>query len=78
MMTAEEYLSFQDGYSDLKSDYPKLDRSIKEVIIEFAKMHVKETLKQIQDRVYMNNDVNLVFLANKDSILNAYPLDNIK
>ena len=78
--TAEEF--FFD-YS-IDNEYDNLSVNCKQEIsykaIEFAKLHVKEALKaasekaEIDPRSYTHNDYEL----NKDSILNAYPLDNIK
>ena len=55
---------------------------IQEAMIEFAKLHVKEALKdtsegQIKRDIYMmcEHGENMDW---KSSILNSYPLDNIK
>ena len=48
-----------------------------EMMIEFAKMHVKEALQ----KAYENADLEYYgdeVCYNKDSILNAYPESNIK
>lgn len=51
-----------------------------EMMIEFAKMHVTEALKQASEKVEVNsvsfthNDYDI----DKESILSAYPLENIK
>lgn len=48
-----------------------------EMMIEFAKLHVKEALQ----KAYENADLEYYgdeVCYNKDSILNAYPLENIK
>ena len=45
-------------------------------MIEFAKMHVKEALKQASEQVYVSDTVFCEI--DRDSILNAYPLENIK
>lgn len=52
-----------------------------EMMIEFAKIHVTEALKQASEKA--NSGMNFNFMGNvpyviKDSILNAYPLNNIK
>lgn len=54
-----------------------------ECITEFAKLHVKKALEQAKEQVRFNNrgddDYDYDFTTiNKDSILNAYPLDLIK
>lgn len=48
-----------------------------EMMIEFAKMHVKEALQKAYENAgleYYGDEV----CYDKDSILNAYPLENIK
>lgn len=50
-----------------------------EVMVEFARLHVKRALKDASDNV----ELTLIkytddYEVNKDSILNSYPLDNIK
>jgi len=63
MKTAEEFIK-----ENKKIDYFGTICNTSEIIIEFAKMHVTEALKQvIEGRDY-----------DKKSILNAYPLDQIK
>ena len=63
-------------------------------MIEFAKMHVQEALKQASEKVFVEyidlntdeifdytdviTDDDVEVNINKDSILNAYPLENIK
>ena len=47
--------------------------SLDEKLITFAKMHVEEALKEASEQV------DTVFCEiDRDSILNAYPLENIK
>lgn len=65
--TAEEF------YDKSKHD------SILDIMVEFAKLHVEQALKEASNEaltknVKFSNDVEV----DKDSILNAYPLDNIK
>ncbi len=57
---------------------------LKEIMIEFAKLHCKAQLKAILEKVQLT-EFAYEFLQegandaiNKDSILNAYPLGNIK
>ena len=61
--------------------FPKHDgrfvlRNIEKFMIEFAKMHVEEALKQASEQVYVSDTVFCEI--DRDSILNAYPLENIK
>lgn len=85
MITAEEFLrnssvTFSDRYDFL---------SIQELMIEFAKMHVQEALKQASEKAdadftYLGDDLKEIgaeyieVYTIKDSILNAYSLENIK
>ena len=51
-------------------------KNIKKAMIEFTKMHVEEALKQASEQVYVSDTVFCEI--DRDSILNAYPLENIK
>ena len=74
-------------------DYLVEKDSFKEAIIEFAKLHVESALKEASEKanLYLHNpgwkhssDIKTVKChnydasINKDSILNAYPLELIK
>jgi hypothetical protein len=50
--------------------------SLDEKLITFAKMHVEEALKEASEQVYVSDTVFCEI--DRDSILNAYPLENIK
>ena len=50
--------------------------SLDEKLITFAKMHVEEALKEASEQVYVSDTVFCGI--DRDSILNAYPLENIK
>ena len=68
--------------------------NVTDMLIEFAKMHVQEALKQASEKGFieyidLNTDGTFDYTdvitdddvgvnVNKDSILNAYPLDLIK
>ena len=68
--------------------------NVTDILIEFAKMHVQEALKQASEKAFveyidLNTDEIFDYTdviadddvgvnVNKDSILNAYPLDLIK
>jgi hypothetical protein len=85
--TAEEMLKVQ--LAGLKIDYVGfnkevlaksglpgiLDNLIQDVMIEFAKLHVEAALEAAGEII--ENELEKDFL-NKDSILTAYPLENIK
>ena len=80
---AEEFL--------IKKNYPLYNNFgglgmyyVKEAMIEFAKMHVQEALRlasveaEVEHELSNPYDPNSEYqIVNKDSILNAYPLENI-
>jgi len=84
MKTAEEFLKKEDIYK----------YSVKDLLIEFAKLHVEAALKAASKKAsveYVDLTNNEIFDytdvitddsvgadVNKNSILNAYPLENIK
>lgn len=88
MKTAEEFL--------MQKEYPLYNEFgglgmyyVKEAMIEFAKMHVQEALKQASEKAdadftYLGDDLKEIgaeyieVYTIKDSILNAYSLDLIK
>ena len=85
MKTATEFI---------KNKFPNHDgifvlKNIEELMIEFAKMHVQEALKQASEKAdadftYLGDDLKEIgaeyieVYTIKGSILNAYPLDLIK
>lgn len=76
MITAEEFIE-KSGY-----DWGYKEVKLKEMMIEFTKMHVIEALKQASEKVIFDIVPILLydetFIVNKTSILKAYPLENIK
>jgi hypothetical protein len=60
---------------DYKSDLEGAKSFISNWMIEFAKLHVEKALKEASEIV--ENELEKDFLT-KDSILNSYPLENIK
>lgn len=69
--TAEEWLtSFGADADDM---YYK--SSVEEAMIEFAKLHVEAALKIASESESNGTEGYKIY---KDSILNAYPLENIK
>ena len=83
-LTAEEFL--------IEKNYPLYNEFgglglyyVKEAMIEFAKMHVQEALRlasveaEVEHELSNPYDSNSEYtIVNKESILNAYPLENIK
>ena len=84
--TAEEFLN--------KYDYPSIrfcnvcmnfEKDLQKMLIEFAKLHVEACKKEINEKVILTDEVCEVLqnhwfeeYIDKNSILNAYPLENIK
>lgn len=69
--TAEEFLKqFELGNTG------KIDiEDSKEAIIEFAKLHVKEALKEVLNNTENWDDCKVIPV---EKVLNVYPLENIK
>jgi len=71
MITAKEFLG-----QDESGVYSEQD--ITKAMIEFAKIHVTEALKQASEKAEIENDFdNQKGSISIDSILTAYPLDNV-
>lgn len=64
----------------------QLTNDTKLAMIEFAKLHVESALREASDKVTCSEEYqydeydNAILIAkiNRDSILNSYPLENIK
>lgn len=72
--TAEEFLDkYRKEFNDngIVFDYSK-------VMIKYTKLHVTEALKQASKKGYSLDWKNAKCEINKESILNSYPLTNIK
>lgn len=56
--------------------------SYQEMMIAFAKIHVEAALKAASENWEANykidGDIGVIITVKKESILNAYPLENIK
>lgn len=83
-MTAQEFIEKRDEYGLLV-----YTNEISEIMIEFTKFHVQKALKEASENAqagleYSHHEGEFedipVYLPviSKDSILNAYSLDNIK
>ena len=70
MITAEE---LSKNYTRLRSATALKDLS--DFAIEFAKLHVEAALNKVMEEVSIDDFTQTV---NLNSILNAYPLENIK
>jgi hypothetical protein len=80
--TAEEFLDNRTETSKGLVDneiYIPFDDAI-EAIIEFAKLHVEQALKEASENAEMKwvRFTDHDYEIDKDSILNSYPLENIK
>ena len=83
-MSAEEYLNNQEGYDNFKKLYPKTHETIKEVMVEYAKIKCKEQVEAIIEKVeltdfayeFLQENVNKAI--NKQSIIDAYNINEIK
>lgn len=92
-MTAFEFLNshlkishWYDNYTNQMVCYSD---EVEQAMIEYARLHVKEALLQASEKCkmisvsgdnYFGNDEDdyLIDIIDKNSILNAYPLKNIK
>ena len=86
--TAEEFLkqvSPNDEFG-LRIDLGNSKKHIYEIMCRFAKLHVEQALKEASKKVTCREETqydefdNAILIAkiNRDSILNAYPPENIK
>jgi len=69
MITAEEFI--EEKYADVPYEL----KDITDLMIEFAKLHVTEALKEASEKAV---GLHCTDFVDKDSIINSYPLDNIK
>ena len=84
MKASEEFLK---NFNEEENNIDKLyyDSYVKKAMIKFAKMHVQEALKQASVEAEVEHELSNPYdpnseyqIVNKDSILNAYHLENIK
>jgi hypothetical protein len=88
--TAEELIWKEDFISDGWTSSWEFE-TVKKLMIEFAKLHVQEALKNANEKVEIHSDSgsnyhrefeegirNNTIWVPANSILNAYPLENIK
>jgi hypothetical protein len=76
ILTAEELMVYADFEHDgWQSTYTH--KIVKKLMIEFAKLHVKEALKEASKEAIIGNWAD-DYEIDKNSILNAYSLDLIK
>ena len=74
--TAEEFFGFISGEIAYPPDF------VHRTAIEFAKLHVEAALKEASEKAELKYRINDIScndkILDKKSILNAYPLTNIK
>jgi hypothetical protein len=73
-MTAQQFLK-NKGDADFRLS--KSGKFISDIMIEFAKLHVEQALKEASNVLTVDNDGDYINHPTKDSILNAYPLNKI-
>lgn len=76
MMTAEQYFKSEIPYGSITE--MMTDGDILYHAREFAKMHVKAALEAASESARLVTNLYYEKEVNKNSILNAYPLSNIK
>lgn len=81
--TAEDFLQehhqISHYYDDKTDRMVCFDDDVKKAMIEFAKIHVKAALEEASTNVKVITDYDGVYQdVNRNSILSAYPLNNIK
>jgi hypothetical protein len=76
--TAEEFLKNLDKESN--GLWTEDDSSICKAFIEFTKIHVQKALKEASEKAKLKYDHfdDMAAYVDESSILNAYPLENIK
>ena len=76
--TAEEFLTISDEFEVLETR--KQEEVVTKTMIEFAKLHVEAALKEAEKETikYISKTIIELNMYNKNSILNAYSLENIK
>lgn len=80
--TISDYLKsiYNEGSGPGGNSYNEGD--VERIMIEFAKLHVEAALKEVIDKIEMGVEYDTDGIAypilEEESILNAYPLENIK
>lgn len=83
MITAEKFIN-QEEYNGVEPSgyfHGEAWDYFESKMIEFAKLHVEAALKQASEKALLGNTENGVYsvlAVSKESILNAYSLENIK
>lgn len=70
------HLTISHYYDDKTDKMVCLSEQVEKAMVEFARFHVTEALKEVSE--IKESEEYGKFYVDKDSILNAYPLNNIK
>lgn len=76
--TAEEFLKSKGLFNDKSIRLSNIGMTTSEAMIEFAKMHVTAALKEVIDNIEVSIGGDGSPLFSITSILNSYPLENIR
>ena len=76
--TAEEFLKSKGLFNDKSIRLSNIGMTTSEAMIEFAKMHVTAALKEAIDNIEVSIGGDGSPLFSITSILNSYPLENIR
>lgn len=78
IMTAEEFFRSILVQASI-NEYGNYDLyDIEKAMIEFTRYHVQRAIEKIVEEVYIERNICDIYEVNLDSILKAYPLENIK
>lgn len=84
ILTAEEFVK-EFRKTNPIADAESIEHWMAQHCIEFAKLHVEAALKSASKQAKTKEDIAIfaegsykIQVVDKDSILNAYPLENIK
>lgn len=77
MIPAAEEL-FKTEYSIMDAEYPEMAAHVRRKVLEFTKLHVEAALKEASKNASTIPTARNGHYIDKNSILNAYPLSNIK
>lgn len=81
--SAEIFLINKLNETQPDANRPPTPRQVEEWMIEFAKMHVTEALKEAEQNIHINATCNICCSSaeigfNENPIVNAYPLERIE
>ncbi len=77
MLNAIDY-QFVFGGDNLELKKKMAAENCKNLAIEFVKLHVEAALKEASEKAIIDYDIGGYSFVSKQSILNSYPLTNIK